>query len=141
MVLNVFFQIVYQILKTLFQFISLTNFFSQIYFTLKSIFYKMTAILYFLFFSFVSKNLTNYERRHLKLFTNCHVSWDTLYVLMHLKHLKRVLLKCFVKQLPHFSNISGHMFQIISRYSFAKLDSAVNYKQRTFFFLNIYQQI
>ena len=40
----------------------------------------MTAMLYFLLFSFVSKNLTNYGRRHLKLFTNCHVSWDTLYI-------------------------------------------------------------
>ena len=37
-------------------------------------------MLYFLLFSFVSKNLTNYGRRHLKLFTNCHVSWKTLYV-------------------------------------------------------------
>ena len=36
-------------------------------------------MLYVLLFSFVSKNLTNYGRRHLKLFTNCHVSWDTLY--------------------------------------------------------------
>ena len=34
---------------------------------------------YLLLFSFVSKNLTNYGRRHLKLFTNCRVSWDTLY--------------------------------------------------------------
>ena len=67
-------------IKDFFQFISLTNSFTQIYFTLKSIFYKMTAMLYFLLFSFVSKNLTNYGRRHLKLFTNCHVSWDTLYV-------------------------------------------------------------
>ena len=61
-----------------FQFSSLTNSFTQIYFTLKSIFYKMTVMLYFLLFSFVFKNLTNYGRRHLKLFTNCHVSWDTL---------------------------------------------------------------
>ena len=32
-------------------------------------------------FSLVSNNLTNFEieRRHFKLFTNCHVSWDTLY--------------------------------------------------------------
>ena len=67
----------------LFQFISLTNSFTQIYFTLKSIFYKMTAMLYFLLFSFVSQNLTNYGRRHLKLFTNCHVSWDTLYIYVH----------------------------------------------------------
>ena len=34
---------------------------------------------FFLLFSLVSNNLTNYERRHFKLFTNCHVSWDTLY--------------------------------------------------------------
>ena len=27
----------------------------------------------------VLNNLTNYGRRHSKLFTNCHVSWDTLY--------------------------------------------------------------
>ena len=37
----------------------------------------------FLLFSFVLKNLTNYGRRHLKLFTNCHVSWDTLYLKLH----------------------------------------------------------
>ena len=30
-------------------------------------------------FSLVSNSLTNYGRRHFKLFTNCHVSWDTLY--------------------------------------------------------------
>ena len=79
MILNVFFHILYQILKTFFQFISLTNSCTQIYFPLKLIFYKMTAMLYFFLFSFVSKNLTNYGRRHLKLF-NCHVSWDTLYI-------------------------------------------------------------
>ena len=55
------------------QFISLTHTFTQIYFTLKSIFYKMTSMLYFLLFSFVSKNLTNYRRRPLKLLTNCYV--------------------------------------------------------------------
>ena len=27
----------------------------------------------------MSNSLTNYGRRHFKLFTNCHVSWDTLY--------------------------------------------------------------
>ena len=43
---------------------------------MKSTFYKMTAMFYLLLFSFVSKNLTNYGRRHLKLFTNCRVSWD-----------------------------------------------------------------
>ena len=35
----------------------------------------------FLLLSLVLKK--NYGRRHLKLFTNCHVSWDTLYVNLH----------------------------------------------------------
>ena len=30
----------------------------------------------------VSVNLSNYRRRHFKLFTICHVSWDTLYLKM-----------------------------------------------------------
>ena len=29
--------------------------------------------------SLVSNNLSNFGIRHFKLFTNCHVSWDTLY--------------------------------------------------------------
>ena len=33
-----------------------------------------------LLFSLVSNNLKNYGRRHFKLFTYCHVSWDTLYL-------------------------------------------------------------
>ena len=33
-----------------------------------------------LLFSLVTNNLTYSGRRHFKLFTNCHVSWDTLYV-------------------------------------------------------------
>ena len=35
-------------------------------------FYNMTPIL-FLFLSLVSKNLSNYGRRHCKIFTHCHV--------------------------------------------------------------------
>ena len=35
----------------------------------------MTPIKYLLLFSLVLNNLTNYGRRHFKLFTNCHVSW------------------------------------------------------------------
>ena len=34
----------------------------------------------FLLFSLESNNLTNYRGGHFKLFTNCHVSWDTLYL-------------------------------------------------------------
>ena len=40
----------------------------------------MTAIKYSLLVSLVSNKLTNYGRRHFKQFTNCHVSWDTLYI-------------------------------------------------------------
>jgi len=40
----------------------------------------MTAIQYLLLLFLVSNNLTNYGRRHLKLFTDCHVFWDTLYI-------------------------------------------------------------
>ena len=40
----------------------------------------MTTMGYYLLFSLVLNNLTNYGRRHLKLCTNCHVSWDTLYL-------------------------------------------------------------
>ena len=29
----------------------------------------------------VSNNLSNYGSGHFKLFSNCHVSWDTLYLL------------------------------------------------------------
>ena len=31
-------------------------------------------------FSLVSNSLTKYGRRHFILFTNYHVSWDTLYI-------------------------------------------------------------
>ena len=30
--------------------------------------------------SLLSNNFSNYGRRHFKLFTNCHVSWNTLYI-------------------------------------------------------------
>ena len=32
----------------------------------------------FIIIFLVSNNLTNYGRRHFKIFSNCHVSWDTL---------------------------------------------------------------
>ena len=40
----------------------------------------MDAIKYLLLFSLARNNLTYYERRHFKLFNNCHVSWETYYV-------------------------------------------------------------
>ena len=33
----------------------------------------------FIIILFGIKQLKNYGRRHFKIFTNCHVSWDTLY--------------------------------------------------------------
>ena len=44
----------------------------------------------FVSLSLVSNNLTNYVRRHFKLFTNCHISWDTLYLLLlyRVSHIK-----------------------------------------------------
>ncbi len=45
-------------------------------------YFYMTPIWYFFL---VSIKLTNYGRRHFNLFTNCHVSWDTLYV-WHLQY-------------------------------------------------------
>ena len=43
------------------------------------LFKKIFYFCYFLLFSLVSNSLTN-GSRHFKLFTNCHVSWDTLYL-------------------------------------------------------------
>ena len=40
----------------------------------------MAGIKMFIIFSWGSNNLTNYGKRHFKLFTNCHVSWDILYL-------------------------------------------------------------
>ena len=39
--------------------------------------------------SLVSNNLSNYKRRHFKLFTNCHVSWDTQYIILREPHRMR----------------------------------------------------
>ena len=39
----------------------------------------MDGIKCLLLFSLVTENLKYYERTHFKLFTNCHVSWDTMY--------------------------------------------------------------
>ena len=33
--------------------------------------------------SFVSNNLSNNERRHFKPYTNCHDSWDTVYMVFN----------------------------------------------------------
>ena len=41
----------------------------------------MDAIKYLSLFSLVTNNLTYYGRRHFKLLTNCHVSWNILYIL------------------------------------------------------------
>ena len=53
--------------------------FAQIHFTLKLILLKCDSYIIFLLLSLVLNNSPHYGRRHTKLFTNCHVSWDTLY--------------------------------------------------------------
>ena len=52
--------------------------------------------------SSVSNILSNYGRRHFKLFTNCHVSWDTLYLILNF--LARFL-AAFLKRKSSFSNL------------------------------------
>ena len=44
-------------------------------------YYDMAGIQIFYIILLGSNNLTHYGRRHFKLFTNCHISWDTLYKL------------------------------------------------------------
>ena len=77
-VLNVFFHISYWILKTFCMpfrkkhlFLNYTLLWNQFY-------NNIIGIQYFSSFSLISNKLTNYGRRHFKLFINCHVLWDTL---------------------------------------------------------------
>ena len=60
-------------IKDIFQYIQFKKLYSNIFN------YNMDAIKYLLLFSLVTNNLTYYGRRHFKLFTNFHVSQDTLY--------------------------------------------------------------
>ena len=47
-----------------------------------------------------SNILSNYGRRHFKLFTDCHVSWDTLYLILNFS--ARI---AFLKRKSSFSNL------------------------------------
>ena len=75
--------------------------------------YHNTTKRCFLLFSLVLKNLINYGRRHLKLFTNCHVSWDTLYVKETLKFFKYLKLSSsdFIVSRSQLLGL-GFMFQV-----------------------------
>ena len=66
-------------IKDLLQFVSLKKCLTHIYFTLKLIllYYELWLLYNILLMSLVLNTLTNCGRRHSKLFTNCHVSWDT----------------------------------------------------------------
>jgi len=66
-------------IKDFSQFISLKNVLLEYILLWNQFFYNMTALGYFCH-SLVSNDFTNYGTRHFKLFTNCHVSWYTLYV-------------------------------------------------------------
>ena len=70
------------------QFILLKKKCIQINSILKSILIKYDCLVIFFIIFLLLNNSTNYGRRHFKLFTNCHVSWDTLYV----PHNARILL-------------------------------------------------
>ena len=63
-------------IKNLFQLILLHKYFTQTCFTLKSILLWYDCIYYSLCLQTTWQIM---EERHLKLFTICHVSWDTLY--------------------------------------------------------------
>ena len=72
----------------------------EINFTIKLLPFSISLSL-----SLVSHNLTNYWRRHFKLFTNCHISSDTMYL-----EKKKTILKMF---LHHFFNSPFHLFNLI----------------------------
>ena len=59
------------------QFVSFKKSFAQICFTLNLILLCYNSYIIFLLLSLVWNNLTNYGRRHSKIFTNCYVTWDT----------------------------------------------------------------
>ena len=76
-VFNVFFHIMYYILLTFCSLFSFKNLLLKYILLWNQFYYNMADIENFIFFSWGSNNLTNYGRRHFKVFTNCHVSWDT----------------------------------------------------------------
>ena len=76
-VFNVFFHIMYYILLTFCSLFSFKNLLLKYILLWNQFYYNMADIEMFIFFSWGSNNLTNYGRRHFKVFTNCHVSWDT----------------------------------------------------------------
>ena len=65
-------------IKDFSQFNSLKNLLLNYILLLNKVIYNMTAIWYFFLFSLVSNSLIKYGRRHFILFTNYHVSLDTL---------------------------------------------------------------
>ena len=66
----------------------------------------------------VSNNLENYGRRHFKIFTNCHVSWDTLYIPLVSKNLTSHYFNCFIKKksfsyFDDFSSLVSFQFPLV----------------------------
>ena len=66
-------------LKTFCSFVRRKNLLLQYMLIWDRFYYNKSAIYCLVLFSLVSNNLTNYGRRHFKIFSNCHDSWDTLY--------------------------------------------------------------
>ena len=75
-------------------------------------YYNTTAILCLLLLSLhflASNNLKNYGRRYFKIFTNCHVSWDTLLLSNILK-----------KNWRNWNNITiQHLFVILQQQNYS----------------------
>ena len=80
--MNVYFHILYKILQTFCSLFSFKNLLLKYILLWNQFYYNMADINICISFSRGSNNLTNYGRRHFKLFTNCHVSWDTLYLIL-----------------------------------------------------------
>ena len=53
-------------------------------------YFNLTACLLFFIILFSIKQLNNSGRWHFKLFTNCHVSWDTLYLKCYISFLRKI---------------------------------------------------
>ena len=95
-------------------------------------------------YSLISNSLTNYGRRHFKLFTNCHVSWDTLQHTVSLiknfdstlYHQFRILIVNYNKK-KNLDSTLNHQFRILLEHCIIKknFDSSL-YHQLKFFLMD-----
>ena len=81
----------------------------------------MTTIQYFLLFSFISNNLTNYGRRHLTHSYKVSCFWDTLYVNTYFESVSRL-------PIPQF-----HGYKVCTLYKSVGLFSKILDRSKIFF--------